>query len=266
MSDAFFLPDGEHYLSTPLTRGPWDARFQHGGPPSALLTQTLQQQVDDDLALARVTLDFLRPVPIDRLHIRVDPLRGGRTVQRISARLCHRDEAILEATALFVRRHALQPPRHDDPPWPDPESLDPFVFPFFRWEEGYAQAVDVRIVDPPWGATPIRCWGRSRVDLIAGHPTTPEAQVLVLADAESGMGPPVDPLAFTYVNPDLTVYFGRPPASDWIGFDIRSFAGPQGCGLSESGLRDSRGVFGRSAQSLVVRSRRAEVRDVDRDS
>jgi hypothetical protein len=131
----------------------------------------------------------------------------------------------------------------------------PFVFPFFRWEEGYAQAVDVRLVDPPWGTTPIRCWGRPRVDLVAGAPTTPEAQVLILADAESGMGPPVDPLEYTYVNPDLTVYFGRAPEPGWTGFDIHSFAGPDGCGLSESGLRDRRGPFGRSAQSLVVRRR-----------
>jgi len=206
MTDAFYQPDGDHVLSSPLTRGPWDERFQHGGPPSALLAQTLQDRAEPGLALARITLDFLRPVPIGRLRIAVEPPSGGRTVQRHTARLLEGETPVLEARALFVRRHALDDlPGSRASPWPAPESLVPFVFPFFRWEEGYAQAVDVRLVDPPWGTTPIRCWGRPRVDLVAGAPTTPEAQVLILADAESGMGPPVDPLEYTYVNPDLTV-------------------------------------------------------------
>lgn len=256
---AFYQPDGDVFYSTVLTRGPWDLKFQHGGPPSALLTTALLEGVEG-MALARITLEFLRPVPIQPLKVEVEDVTEGRMVRRRAARLLADGRTVLEARALCIRR---QPTIHeeacqDEPfgePWPEPDSQEPFVFPFFPWDEGYQTAVDIRVLDPPWGRTPVRCWARAGVPLIAGRETKPEAHVLILADAESGMGPPVDPMEWTYVNPDLTVYFARRPEPGWLGLDIRSFAGDQGGGLSEARLRDAGGVFGRSAQSLVVQKR-----------
>lgn len=249
---SFYLLDGDHYTSTVLTRGPWDQRCQHGGPPSALLATALLEGVEA-MALARITLEFLRPVPIAPLRIEVEEMTEGRSVRRRRARLFAERE-VMHAVALFIREQPGEGERFGDP-WPDPEKQPQFVFPFFPWDTGYQTAVDVRVLDPPWGNTPVRCWARARVPLIAGQEMRPEAHVLILADAESGMGPPVDPLRWTYVNPDLTVYFARRPMAGWLGLDIRSFAGDTGCGLAEARLRDMRGVFGRSAQSLVVQKR-----------
>ena len=249
---SFFVADGDDFVSTVLTRGPWDRRFQHGGPPSALLATALMQGVEA-MSLARITLEFLRPVPIAPLRIEVEEVTEGRTVRRRRARLFAERE-VLQAVALFIRDEPGEGEIFGDP-WPRPEEQPSFVFPFFPWKTGYQTAVDVRVIDRPWGKTPTRCWARSRVPLIAGQETLPEAHALILADAESGMGPPVDPLEWTYLNPDLTVYFGRRPVEGWIGLDIRSFAGDTGAGLAEARLRDERGVFGRSAQSLVVQKR-----------
>jgi len=33
MAEAFFLRDGNSFVPTELTRGPWDPKAQHGGPP-----------------------------------------------------------------------------------------------------------------------------------------------------------------------------------------------------------------------------------------
>lgn len=250
--ESFYVPEGERFVSTVLTRGPWDRSFQHGGPPSALLATALLEGVDG-MTLARITLEFLRPVPIAPLRVEVEEVTEGRLVRRRRARLLAERE-VMEATALFIREQPADGERFGDP-WPAPEEQPPFVFPFFPWDVGYQTAVDVRVLDPPWGKTPVRCWARARVPLIVGRDTLPEAHALILADAESGMGPPVDPLGWTYVNPDLTVYFARRPEMGWLGFDIRSFAGETGGGLSEARLRDFRGVFGRSAQSLVVQKR-----------
>ncbi len=255
-STAFYLPEGDGFVSTVLTRGPWDRDFQHGGPPSALLTTVLLDGVER-MSLARVTLEFLRPVPIATLRVKVEEVTEGRTVRRRKATLLAGDRPVLEARALFIR-DLPNPAETFGDPWPAPDSQSPFTFPFFPWKRGYHQAVDVRVLDPPWGKTPVRCWARARVPLIHGRPTRPEAHTLILADAESGMGPPVDPMQWTYLNPDLTVYFGRLPAAGWLGLDIRSFAGDLGGGLSEARLRDERGVFGRSAQSLVVQQRDPE--------
>ncbi|MCG8456142.1 MAG: thioesterase family protein [Holophagales bacterium] len=250
---SFYLVDGDHFVSTVLTRGPWDRGFQHGGPPSALLATALLGGVEG-MSLARITLEFLRPVPIAPLRIEVAEVTEGRRVRRRRARLFAEDRTVMEAVALFVRDQPGEGERFGDP-WPEPDEHAPFLFPFFPWDVGYQAAVDVRLLDPPWGRTPMRCWARARVPLVAGQDTRPEAHVLILADAESGMGPPVDPLRWTYLNPDLTVYFARRPAAGWLGLDIRSFAGDTGGGLSEARLRDARGVFGRSAQSLVVQER-----------
>ena len=39
MPDSFYKPDGGRFLSTELTRGPWDPDSQHAGPPAALLAR-----------------------------------------------------------------------------------------------------------------------------------------------------------------------------------------------------------------------------------
>src|SRR5688500_11471215 len=42
--DSFYVPLGDdRWSSTPHTTGPWDPRFQHGGPPSALLGRAVER-------------------------------------------------------------------------------------------------------------------------------------------------------------------------------------------------------------------------------
>lgn len=260
--DPFFSTDGDDFVPSVSTRGPWDERFQHGGPPSALMLHVMNRAMSahDGFVVARMTAEFLRPVPLEPLRVEVDAPEGGRRVKRVRVRLVA-DVPVMAATAVYVKTteglayEALTRDGHVDAEWPAPSEAEPFEFPFFSTEGGYDQAVEVRVVDAPWGTTPIRCWARPRVPLIAGIETTPEEAVVIMADAESGMGPPVDPHTFSYANPDLTVYFGRRPRAGWVGLDIRSRADGVGIGLSESSLRDEDGVFGRSAQSLILAPR-----------
>ncbi len=259
--DPFFERDGATYLPSVWTRGPWDDRFQHGGPPSALLLHAIHDAMPSGFAVARLTIDFLRAVPIAPLTIELGSPEGGRRAKRLRAVLRADGDAVLEASALFLaesddaEHRTLERAGTVEAPWPEPESIEPFEFPFFRSEEAYHRAIDVRVVDAPWGSTPVRCWARPVVELVAGEATRPEEAVVILADAESGMGPPVDPMKYNYANPDLTVYFGRRPSGPWTGLDIRSRADGAGIGIAESALRDASGVFGRSAQSLLVTPR-----------
>ena len=134
----------------------------------------------------------------------------------------------------------------------------------FEWDafDGFCcaphQAVEMHCAHGEWGATPIGVWGRPRVPLVAGRQDLPRERVLMLADAQSGMGVPLDPDAWSFVNPDLTVYFERDPVGGWLGFDIRSTACSVGVGLAQSEIRDREGVVGRSAQSLFVAPRPPE--------
>jgi hypothetical protein len=93
------------------------------------------------------------------------------------------------------------------------------------------------------------------VPLVAGEPTSAREGTMIVADAESGVCPPVDPFRYSFVNPDLTVYFARAPRGDWVGLQIVSHASADGIGLAHSELSDLQGSFGRAAQSLVVANR-----------
>lgn len=253
MDDAFYEPVDGGFLATERTRGPWHDDFQHGGPPAALLTRVLLQP---GFFLARVTIELLRPVPIGRLEVRADPGRAGRTVRRPTAELWAEGQLVATASGILVRRTEGPVVTGAAPAtWPDPETLQPYGFTFFRNPVAYHTAVDLRLAHGTWGSTPIGFWARPTVELVRGSPTLPVERVMLLADAQSGMGVPLHPDAWSFVNPDLTVYFERDPADGWYGFDIRSTTGSQGSGLAQSAIRDAQGLVARSAQSLVVQPR-----------
>ena len=52
MPTALWEPDGDRWVATELSRGPWDPRFCNGGPVAALLAQ-LVETVDAGMICAR---------------------------------------------------------------------------------------------------------------------------------------------------------------------------------------------------------------------
>lgn len=258
MSESLYLPTADGWAPTLYTRGPWDARFQHGGPPAALLTGAMARHGDGagDFRIARVTVELLRPVPLRLCVVDVGLTQSGRTVERLEATLSVDGRVCLHARALRIRARALGTSASPSvAAWADPTTLTDFTFPFFAHDVGYHRAVQLRIAHGEWGSTPIGLWTRTRVPLVPDRPSTPLERLMILADAQSGMGVPLSPFEYTFVNPDLTVLIERPPASDWIGFDVRSAASSDSTGLSESAVRDLSGAVGRSAQTLVVAAR-----------
>jgi len=251
---AFFRRDGDHLVPTVFTRGPWHPEQQHGGPPSALLTGVLQAAAPEGMHLTRLTVEFLRAVPLAPLTVSLGPWEGGRTLRRGVAELLHEGRSVLRARGQFVRSLAVGAvPAPADVP--GPKTVERFLFPFFPWDEGYHQAIDTRVVDGAWPDTPLTCWARPLQDIVEGEASTPEQRVVVIADAQSGLGPPTDLDRFTFVNPDLTVVFARPPEGEWLGFTVDGFVGDTGSGLAEAALFDARGRFGRSIQTVVVAPR-----------
>mgnify|MGYP000158879815 FL=1 len=277
---CFFRPDPadpSRFHPTPLTRGPWDNRAQHGGPPCALLARALDafenpcvgeavQGPSDHLPTvvhqpratltARLAFALLRPVPIAPLRVTVEPIRLGRSVHRLRATLSTDDGTpVVTAEALRIRRAPTASATVPVPDWPVPSACPPLVFNFFRHAVGYHRGVALRCAAGAWGTTPIGVWGRLSAPLVEGTALTALDTLVALSDAQSGMGIPLDPHRFTFVNPDLTLFFGRDPMPGWVGFDIRSTAGSMGTGLAESALRDGQGALGRAAQTLVVAER-----------
>jgi hypothetical protein len=80
----FFVADGDRFMPSASARGPWSARHQHGGPPAALLARAFAQQSSPETHIARLTFDFLRPVPLTPLTVATRVVRVGAKVQRLA--------------------------------------------------------------------------------------------------------------------------------------------------------------------------------------
>ena len=256
--DAFFVRSGPQLVATELTRGPWSNEHQHGGPPAALLAGAMEraEPLAAEFRLVRVTVEFLRPVPIAALEVEAHVSRPGQRVQRLDASLRAAGVEVARASGLRLRKQTLPLAGPSGAPLlPLPETIPPFRFSFFRHAVGYHTAVDVRIARGEWARGPIDAWMRARVPLVEGEASSPVERVLIVADAESGVCPPLDPKGYSFVNPDLSVYFAREPRGEWVGMQIVSEAHADGIGLAQSALSDLHGGFGRAAQSLVIAAR-----------
>lgn len=257
-SPAFFIPDGERFVPTESARGPWSRDYQHGGPPAALLARALERLAGDDTLLARLTFDFLRPVPIAPLTVRAEVTRAGAKVRRLQAALGTADgTVVLQASAVALRTAAILPGSIDDgAPAPEPaETAAPFQFPFFRDPVAYHTSVETRLARGTWGKGPVMAWMRLRVPLVEGELPSPVQRLLVVADSASGLAVVLEPARYTFVNADLTVSVHRAPEGEWIGLDAATVAEAHGVGQTRARLWDARGPVGVSLQTCLIELR-----------
>jgi hypothetical protein len=256
MTDAFYLPDGDGFVATPHTRGPWSPKHQHGGPPSALLARAIAAQALG-FSVARITVDFLLPVPIDRLTVRVETVRAGAKVLRIAGRLLHGDRVVAHALAALVRPTAVAIASPiNDPALRPPENAHPWEFPFFSDPSSYHRAMETRLARGEWGSGRVAAWIRQRMPLVVGTETSPLERVLVAADSSSGVSAAIEHARFTAINTDLSLSLSRPLEGEWVGLDSLSIYEPSGLGLADARVHDVRGPIGRVLQSLIVEARR----------
>src|SRR5438270_12343183 len=106
MAQPVFVSSGDgRFTATEVARGPWDPKAQHGGAPAALMMRALEELPSPEgLMIARVTYEFMRPVPLAALEVRSEVVRPGRRVQLLEASLLTPEgtEAV-RARALQVR-------------------------------------------------------------------------------------------------------------------------------------------------------------------
>lgn len=259
MTDAFYLPvDHGRFEATELTRGPWDPRMQHGGPPSALMARAMDRALGDVASWvpARTMVQLVRPVPIGVLDVVAEVVRRGRSVARTRAHLTHDGTVVAQAEATFVRHGegALDPTPPPADTGPGPQALPPFTFPFFTADVGYHTAIELRM-PPTWPSPTTRAWARLRVPLLADEDPGGWCRALAFADAAHGVAPGRDPRGTTLVNPDLELGLVRRPQGVWIGLDVTTVVSPDGVGITRSTMRDTEGVVGGTSAALVVRPR-----------
>ncbi|HET8529709.1 MAG TPA: thioesterase family protein [Methylomirabilota bacterium] len=255
----FFVADGDRFVPSASARGPWSTQHQHGGPPAALLARAFARHASPDAQIARLTFDFLRPVPLAPLSVATRVVRAGAKAQRLAGTVLAEDgAAVIEATCLVIRvaPNRVAVPLETRVCPPPPAEGEPFELPFMSGDEGYHRAVEWRIARGTWGRGPVAAWLRLRVPLVAGETPTPPLECLVaVADSASGLAVVVDPARATFVNGDLTLALHRIPTGEWMCLDAATTGARHGIGLTRARLWDTTGLVGRSLQTLLLEPR-----------
>jgi len=257
MPDAFFHRDGDLFVPTELTRGPWSAQAQHGGPPAALLARALER-ADPGPAefMARLTVELLRPVPLAPLTVETRTVRPGRKVQWLEASLLADGTEVARASALRLRFDPeLALPVLDPEPLrvPPPSEGSPYTIEFPNTSVGFWQAMELRVAAGSFADVgEATIWFRLVVPVMAGEEPTPLQRVAAAADFGNGVSAALERGRYLFINPDLTIYLHRLPVGEWVALEARTHAEAAGVGLAESALHDERGRIGRSLQSLLV--------------
>jgi hypothetical protein len=262
--ESAFLPAGEaRWRATQLTRGPWDPGHQHAGPPSALAARSvLAVAAPMGLAhLARLTVNLLRPIPIDELAVAVNTDYAGRNSAHFSFALDAQGKEVARGTALVQREAPLALPEglpgHPLPKAPRaPEDSPPGRFPFHSDSDiGYSQLVETRVAAGDMFRGPCAIWFRLRHPIVAGVAPLAAERVAVAADSGNGISAILDFRKYLFVNTDLTINLLRQPKGEWVCIQAQTLFGPDSSGLAESRIYDEEGLIGRGTQSLVVRAR-----------
>jgi hypothetical protein len=265
--ESIFEPDGDALVPTALARGPWDPTAMHGGPPSALLMRAVETAEAPDgvmMLVARMTVELLRPVPIEPLVVRAEVVRPGRKVQLVDAAIHHAATGteLVRARALRIREAPVPLP-YEDPvrgpllaPEPPPAPPEAGVSSASSIETDVAfhqDSVELRFVEGLWTEPgPVTMWGRLRVPLIAGEEPSPLQRTAALSDMGNGVSGVVGFDTHVFINPELSIHVWRRPVGEWIALRCRSDLGRRGVGLASTSLFDVDGGFGHAQQSLFV--------------
>jgi len=283
VADSFYIPAGQDaWLATSHTTGPWDARAQHGGPPSALLGRAIQRcKPRGDMIIARFTCEILGAIPVGEIRVRARQARPGRSVELLEAVASADGRDVARATAWRVLRTdgpqvALRsaPPALPEepsappggipqapggtpqaPPGEAPSSEMPPA-PASGWVDGYLSAIEWRPVRGHFTEPgPATVWARMRYPLVPGEETGPLERVLAIADSGNGVSSELDLRQWRFINPELTVHLHREAVGEWICLDARTVISTGGAGLATSVLSDADGPVGVGAQSLLIAPR-----------
>jgi hypothetical protein len=257
---AFYEHDGERFLATELTRGPWDPGAQHAGPPAALLGRELELLPEAaDFQICRITFEILRQVPIGLVAVEARIVRQGRRVQMLEAELRVDGEVLMMARAWRLRTASVDLPAEAVaiPPGPSwPAEPGPSTFLPSGHSVGYQTGMELRFSSGSFTELgPAAAWLRMRHPLVVEEEPTPLQRVLIAADVGNGISAAVDFRCFLFVNVDLTVQLERLPEGEWVCVDAVTLPRASGNATAESVLSDETGRLGRALQTLLVAAR-----------
>ncbi len=277
MTAALYTPleaaaGGEVFDASELTGSAWGPNMQHAGPVAALTTRAMERlPAPPGTRIARVHLDILGPVPLDRVRVAAEVARPGRRVSLLTAsfEVPTADRGWRTVARARAWRLATQPTptvaHRADPAvaFPTGDRATPDAVLPERWQRGFVSALEFRLVGPLGvPGQPTVAWLRLMVPVVAGEKPSGLQQVMAIADTANGVGARIDYHRWTYLNTDLSVVVFEAPHGPWFGLAAETSVGGDGVGMSSAALHQESGPMGRLTQTLLV-EKRAEPLDPD---
>jgi acyl-Coa thioesterase superfamily protein/acyl-CoA thioesterase superfamily protein len=247
-------------LARPRARGIADPSTE--GPPTALLAHAcIRLDPKPEFRLARITVEFLAPVPRSRLRVAAQITRTGRRARLIEAVLSVGGSAVALARAWEIARDHVSGLRPDasldmSPQREIPPPQEQRYFPrLSTW--GYGEAIEWRFAEGGYDQQgPADVWTRVRIPLIAGHPIAGLDRALIVADSANGVSAILPHDLYAFIPPTVTVTLHRHPSGEWINLRAQTALASDGIGSSYALLSDRQRELGTVTQPLLVRHRR----------
>ncbi|WP_298447048.1 thioesterase family protein [uncultured Marinobacter sp.] len=261
MIEALFRREGDFYIPTPSSRGPWSPQHLHGGPVVGLMAHAMEHASDNaSLNLARLTVDLLRPAPDAPLTVTTRLVRGGSRLQILEASLLAGDTKVARASALFLAHSEavvpeygrFSPAEYEPPTGP----VDVNISDAAGWTNQYSpvglhSTAKAVLIDGVHAKGQGIAWMKLPVPVVEGVETSPGVMAATLCDFGNGVGQLSLGGGVGCINADATLYLHRMPVGEWLGLDARSRMQDTAVGLVETTLFDRQGPVGKVMQTIL---------------
>lgn len=247
-----------HYQPTEHAQGAWNEHEQHMAPATGILTHELSQFApQDNMRIARISLDILGLIPFDEFTITTRCIRPGRTIELIEAVMSSRgrDCIIARAWRLMTQDTSQIAGLEDQQAKHNPEQLSEWQG-MKGWPGKFIESVHlVSEADRRPGKGMV--WITNEKQMVEGELTTDLVKLLGMVDTANGvvprLGMGLSKLQWMFPNTDLQIHMHRAPKGQWLGIEAVQQYGTDGIGLTSAVLHDVHGPFGRSEQILTIR-------------
>lgn len=247
-NESYFERDGDLIIPSERCDGPWDPSTADGALVGALLADAAAREASEaseGFRLARLTVDLLRPVPLQPLALSIRTVRDGRRLKLVDVSLSSDGREVSRASAQFLLEGEAPYALSDSVAPAVPQPGDCTVFDMSRFGS-FNATLDVRSVLAPSEDRDQRLgglWLRYPAELFPGEAMSEYARVA--AAAERGFASClVTAKGLAFINSDYTVYLARAPRGEWVGVDGSLRLSDRGTALGSAWLRDEDGPVG----------------------
>ncbi len=252
-TNAYFERDGELFVPTRNSAGPWAPNSITGRPVLGLCAHVFEQALPDPSWLpARLSVDMMRMAMLEPIEVVIEVRKTGRTAMVVDIELIQSGRPVSLARGLATRAET----RPDSAVWTRSQSLGEVPTEFLPAHPDYPMSLTggrrlesgISYGNGPKGWLspadgPPAAWVWERGDLIAGEVTSVYERLGLVADiSNSVINVGRDGLKF--INPDITLYVSRMPSGDYLGLEALEHLHTGGTSVGSAVVHDVQGPMG----------------------